>query len=186
MRSEKTFQFPAFRAQSQLCGSNTLKVIAIWRQEPYSPVQPLISNHIMLQHLVVCIFEKHWLPQTTKNCVRYGKPLKFPAFWAQPQLCSSNTLEVRGILTNKLQLVFIKLQVHFPNLIFVCCLQTALTSKVLELQSRDCAQNVGICKGFLDLRWVLLIAFVKVMKNNVKWSCDFIEPSGIVNIHKEN
>ena len=30
-------------------------------------VQPLISNHIMLQHLVVCIFEKHWLPQNTKT-----------------------------------------------------------------------------------------------------------------------
>ena len=33
------------RAPSQLCSSNNEKVRAIWRQEPYSPVQPLISNY---------------------------------------------------------------------------------------------------------------------------------------------
>ena len=65
-------------------------------------------------------------------------------------------------------MIFIKLGAHFPNLNFGCCLQTALTSKVFELQSWDCAQNEGNFKGFSDLTQFLHFAFLKVMKNGVK------------------
>ena len=71
VRSGKTFQFPAFRAQLQLSVSNNLKVIGI---DPYSPVQPLILNHVILQYLVVYIFTRHWAPKTTKTASGLESP----------------------------------------------------------------------------------------------------------------
>ena len=76
----KILQFPAFRAQSQLCSSNTWKVRAIWRQELYSPVQPRFFNHVLLQHLVVYIFESHWLSRNAKSKWGLESPWNFLHF----------------------------------------------------------------------------------------------------------
>ena len=144
-RLGKTFQFPAFRVQSQLCSSNTEKVRAILT----SLTSDFLSCYILMFSCVH--FWKALATSKYKNYMRSGKPFKFPAICVQLWLCSSNTLEVRGVWINKSQMIFIKLGAHFPNLNFGCCLQTALISKVFELQSWDCAQNEGNFKGFSDL-----------------------------------
>ena len=61
----------------------------------------------------------------------------------------------------------IKLQAHFPNQNLGCCFQTALSSKVFELQSRDCAQKKRNFKETLDINKLIMeVKNVNPVKNH--------------------